>query len=87
MSSTTNGEDQRSFSDKVKHPFPGLRHQLKETHLYDVKVKAIHMKSKIGKFHNIINPNHRHDEEHERATDEKRTRIAESHRFESFAPE
>lgn len=45
------------------------------------------MKHKIGKFHNIINPNHRHDEEHERATDEKRTRIAESHRFESFAPE
>ena len=45
------------------------------------------MKNKVGKFKNIINPNHRHDEEHEKATDEKRTRIAESHRFESFAPE
>ena len=41
----------------------------------------------MGKFHNIINPNHRHDEEHEKETDQKRTRIAESHRFESFAPE
>ena len=57
------------------------------THLYEAKVKAIHVKHKIGKFHNIINPNHRHDEEHEKATDNKRTRIAESHRFESFAPE
>ena len=57
------------------------------THLYDVKVKATHFKHKVGKFHNLINPNHRHDEKHEKETDEKRTRIAESHRFESFAPE
>ena len=57
------------------------------THLYDAKVKALHFKNKVGKFHNIINPNHRHDEEHEKEVDEKRTRIAESHRFESFAPE
>ena len=34
-----------------------------------------------------MNPNHRHDEEHEKETDDKRTRIAESHRFQSFAPE
>jgi hypothetical protein len=34
-----------------------------------------------------FNPNHRHDEGHEKKTDEKRTRIAESHRFKSFAPE
>lgn len=34
-----------------------------------------------------INPNHRHDEEHEIVTDKKRTEIAESHRFQSFAPE
>lgn len=60
---------------------------LSDTRLYDAKVKAIHVKNKLGKFHNIINPNHRHDEAHEKATDEKRTQIAESHRFESFAPE
>lgn len=44
------------------------------------------MKHKVGKFFNIVNPNHRHDEEHEQATDAKRTKISESHRFGSFAP-
>jgi phospholipase D1/2 len=34
-----------------------------------------------------FNPNHRHDEEYKKEIDEKRTRIAESHRFKSFAPE
>ena len=58
-----------------------------DTHLYDAKVQALHFKNKIGKFGNLINRNHRHDEEHEKATDEKRTKVAESHRFESFAPE
>ncbi|RFU28448.1 hypothetical protein B7463_g7885, partial [Scytalidium lignicola] len=42
---------------------------------------------KIGKFANLINPNHRHDEKHEKETDEKRTKISQSHRFGSFAPE
>ena len=60
---------------------------LQGTHLYEAKVKAIHVKNKLGKFQNVINVNHRHDEEHEKASDQKRTRIAESHRFESFAPE
>jgi phospholipase D1/2 len=41
----------------------------------------------VGKFQNLLNANHRHDEEHEQRTDAKRTRIAESHRFHSFAPE
>lgn len=40
----------------------------------------------MGKFMNVVNPNHRHDEEHEKETDRKRSTIAESHRFESFAP-
>lgn len=34
-----------------------------------------------------MNTNHRHDEEHEKATDEKRRKIDESHRYDSFAPE
>ena len=33
------------------------------------------------------NPHHRHDEEHEKACDEKRTRICESNRFLSYFPE
>jgi phospholipase D1/2 len=41
----------------------------------------------MGKFGNLINRNHRHDEEHEKETDRKRAAIAEGHRFESFAPE
>jgi len=49
--------------------------------------KASHFKHKVGKFANIVNPNHRHDEEHEKKCDDKRTRIAESHRFDSFFPE
>lgn len=56
------------------------------SHFHDVKVSAYHFRNKVGKFANIINPNHRHDEEDEKATDTKRTRIGESHRFESFAP-
>lgn len=80
-------EDNRSFKDRLKNPFPELREKLKDTHLYDAKVAAIHMKHKVGKFENLINPNHRHDEAHEKATDDKRTRIGESNRFQSFAPE
>ncbi|KAL1635901.1 hypothetical protein SLS58_010069 [Diplodia intermedia] len=71
----------------LRHPFPGLREKLKNTHLYDLKVEATHLKHKLGKVGNLINPNHRHDEEHEQVTDEKRTKIGESHRFQSFAPE
>ncbi|EGP83846.1 uncharacterized protein MYCGRDRAFT_48706, partial [Zymoseptoria tritici IPO323] len=46
-----------------------------------------HLKHRVGKFQNLVNSNHRHDEEHEQKTDAKRTRIGESHRFQSFAPE
>lgn len=106
---TPEANEHRSLAERMKHPFPETRQDLKgtnsnassspapyptklildhpsETSLYNIKVKAAHFKSKVGKFHNIVNPNHRHDEEHEKRTDEKRTRVAESHRFESFAP-
>ncbi|KAI9793237.1 MAG: hypothetical protein M1816_000658 [Peltula sp. TS41687] len=76
--------------ERLKHPF----HEIKEHvthhehhHLHDLKVELIQKKHKLGKLGNIFNPNHRHDEEHERETDEKRTRVCESHRFQSFAPE
>ncbi|KAF1949542.1 phospholipase-like protein PldA [Byssothecium circinans] len=79
--------EKRGLKDKVAHPFPHLREKLKETHLYDAKIKAVHAKNKVGKFKNLFNTNHRHDEEHEKKTDEKRSRVCESHRFNSFAPE
>lgn len=34
-----------------------------------------------------FNPQHRHDEDHEKACDEKRTSIVEGHRFKSYFPE
>jgi phospholipase D1/2 len=86
ISSAAEAQD-KSFVNRLKHPFPELREKLKDTHLYDVKVGAIHLKHRIGKFQNLVNTNHRHDEEHEQRTDAKRTKIAEGHRFQSFAPE
>lgn len=72
----------------------GLKEKLRESHVSvedqhasDIKVQAVHLKNKIGKFGNLFNPNHRHDEKDEKETDAKRTRIAECHRFGSFAPE
>lgn len=53
----------------------------------EFKVSAIHLKHKVGKFQNLFNKNHRHDEEHEQATDKKRGEISDKHRFKSFAPE
>ncbi|PGH23978.1 hypothetical protein AJ80_02040 [Polytolypa hystricis UAMH7299] len=73
--------------ESLTNKFKQLGEGFKEHQIHDAKVKAIHLKHKIGKFQNLINPNHRHDEEHEQATDRKRTAIAESHRYESFAPE
>lgn len=57
-----------------------------DSNLHDAKEHATHFKHKVGKFFNIVNPNHRHDEAHEQATDRKRSEIADSHRFSSFAP-
>ncbi|KAF2231066.1 phospholipase D/nuclease [Viridothelium virens] len=83
---STSSEDHAARSSEHKF-LGGLREKLKDTYLYDAKIKATHLKHKLGKFENILNPNHRHDEEHEKKTDEKRTKIAEGHRFDSFAPE
>ena len=57
------------------------------SHAHQPQIGAIHLKHRLGKFQNLVNTNHRHDEEHEQATDAKRTKIAEEHRFQSFAPE
>lgn len=57
------------------------------TSLISAQVGAIHMKHRVGKFQNLFNQNHRHDEEHEQEIDAKRTKIGEGHRFQSFAPE
>ncbi|KAF7556371.1 hypothetical protein G7046_g6307 [Stylonectria norvegica] len=64
-----------------------LKEKLHNTKLHDAKIGLIHQKQKIGKLGNLFNRNHRHDEEHEQATDEKRTKTCEGNRFDSFFPE
>ncbi|KAI1099665.1 phospholipase D/nuclease [Jackrogersella minutella] len=83
-----NGQHEHSdFVDRLKHPFHDLKEKLKDTHLHDAKVNLIHKKHKLGKLANLFNPEHRHDEAHEKACDEKRNRIADDHRFNSYFPE
>ncbi|KAJ5126406.1 hypothetical protein N7526_008583 [Penicillium atrosanguineum] len=74
------------FKEKFEDKVENLEESFRDHGLHDTKAKATHLKHKVGKFFNIINPNHRHDEEHEQITDAKRSKIAESHRFGSFAP-
>ncbi|KOS21411.1 Phospholipase D1 [Escovopsis weberi] len=73
--------------DGDRHVIEKLKEKLRNTKLHDVKIAAVNKKHQIGKFGNIINRNHRHDEEHEKRCDEKRTKICDSHRFESYFPE
>lgn len=88
MGNVNGNHHDESSGHKLKLPFHGLKEKFHNgSHLHDAKVKVIHTKHKIGKFGNLFNSQHRHDEEHEKACDEKRTKIAESHRFESYFPE
>ncbi|KAG5952368.1 hypothetical protein E4U58_000815 [Claviceps cyperi] len=64
-----------------------LKEKLHDSKLHDAKVALINRKHQIGKFGNLFNRDHRHDEEHEQRCDEKRTAICQSHRFESYFPE
>ncbi|KAL1874951.1 hypothetical protein VTK73DRAFT_10320 [Phialemonium thermophilum] len=84
---TEEQEHHHKLSEKLKHPIHELRDKLHHSHLHDVKVGLIHKKHQLGKLTNLINPQHRHDEKHEKLCDEKRTRICESHRFKSYFPE
>ncbi|KAH7072235.1 phospholipase-like protein PldA [Paraphoma chrysanthemicola] len=89
------GAGKRGLKEKLFHPFnhrasekiEELQSKLASTKLEKPMIKVVHAKHKAGKFTNIFNSNHRHDEEHEQKTDDKRSRIAENHRFNSFAPE
>lgn len=80
-------ETQRYTTLAKSYPSSKTHHDPIDTKLHDAKIKTIHLKHKIGKLANIVNTNHRHDEEHEQATDRKRTAICESNRFQSFFPE
>ncbi|KAA8611931.1 phospholipase D1 [Pyrenophora tritici-repentis] len=75
------------FNHRASEKIEEIEQKLEHTKLRGAHIKAVHVKHKIGKFTNLFNANHRHDEEHEKETDAKRSKIAESHRFNSFAPE
>ncbi|EAT87109.2 hypothetical protein SNOG_06045 [Parastagonospora nodorum SN15] len=91
----SDGAGKRGFKERLFHPFnhrasekiEEIQSKLASTKLEKPMIKVVHAKHKAGKFTNIFNTNHRHDEDHEKATDAKRSRIAENHRFNSFAPE
>ncbi|KAI0910871.1 phospholipase D/nuclease [Ustulina deusta] len=85
--SHTHDGSHSNFADKLKHPFHELRKKLKDTHLEDAKIALNHKKHEIGKLGNLFNPQHRHDEDHEKACDEKRAEMAKEHRFKSYFPE
>ncbi|EPE10877.1 phospholipase d p1 [Ophiostoma piceae UAMH 11346] len=86
------GKDKSSLSDKFKNPFRDMKEALEDklensTPLRDAKIHLSHKKHQIGKLGNLFNSQHRHDEEHEKLCDEKRTKACESHRYESYFPE
>lgn len=80
-------KEESGFMGKIKKPFRELEEKLEGTHLHDAKIRLVHKKHQIGKFANLFNSNHRHDEEHEKETDDKRGKIRDEHRFNSFFPE
>lgn len=53
--------------------------------LHSLGVRLVHLKNDIGKYKNLFNPNHRHDEPHEQRVDRRRDLIRDSHRYCSFA--
>lgn len=42
--SHSNGEEEKSTGDKLKHPFHELKEKLEGTHLHNFKVGLIHQK-------------------------------------------
>lgn len=59
--------------------------------LKDFRAKMDKVQSGISRLGTAVattwNPNHRHDEEHEKELDAKLEAIRDSHRFRSFAPD
>ncbi|PSS05276.1 phospholipase D p1 [Coniella lustricola] len=87
MAQPSRDGESSSTKDKLKNPFHELKEKLESSHLHDLKANLINKKHQVGKLANLFNPQHRHDEEHEKATDEKRKNVCESHRFTSYFPE
>lgn len=72
------------FQHHPNHVHDPARHS-HHRKLHAFKVRLIHFKNQIGKYRNLVNPNHRHDDPHEKRIDERRDLIRDSHRYSSFA--
>lgn len=87
ITSDVSSSQEQDLPTRSRNPFTRVGDKFHESPLHKLKVEAVHLKHRLGKVQNLFNANHRHDEEHEKKTDEKRTNISNEHRFQSFAPE
>jgi len=62
-----------------------LQQRVRSLSIFGLIVQIVHLKNRLGKYKNLINRNHRHDELHEKLVDEKRDQIKSKNRFNSFA--
>ncbi|RPB03820.1 phospholipase D [Choiromyces venosus 120613-1] len=62
-----------------------LQQRVRSMRIFNLIVRIVHLKNRLGKYKNLINRNHRHDELHEKLVDEKREQIKAKNRFDSFA--
>jgi len=62
-----------------------LQQRVRSMRIFGLIVQIVHFKNRLGKYKNLINRNHRHDELHEKLVDEKREQIKLRNRFNSFA--
>lgn len=69
----------------------GSRNTPRHKHINDFREKMDKITSGVSRLGVAIsttwNPNHRHDEEHEKELDAKIQKIRDGHRFRSFAPD
>jgi len=86
MSSRPSSRPAGEHSDLCEGHFSGKSGHSNHPHLFAIKVKLVHSKHAWGKLKNVFNPNHRHDEPHEKEIDAWREEVANSHRYNSFAP-
>ncbi|TQS35357.1 hypothetical protein Golomagni_04224 [Golovinomyces magnicellulatus] len=83
---------------KMVHIYKKLKKKFHCSIFERAMIKFIHQKwqtliltginlENLGIFREEVNPNHRHDEKHEKLTDSKRSKLTDNHRFGSSFPE
>jgi phospholipase D1/2 len=85
MSAQTYLQDHPDNVTNVNPRAHKLQQCVRSTRLFNIIVNLVNLKNRVGKYKNLFNRNHRHDEPHERRVDEKREEIKANNRFDSFA--